>query len=186
MSRPSHGSLSAKLGRVPQAFLNAGFVFALVLAAGCLLLSALYLFTFLRSTGVGIEPLADNLRTQPGALEVIINGRLVMTRLSLLSCGIFVGIAFGFLGFGLCLLGVKESIDVDMESQSYKARFVRMSPGVLIIVCSSLLTGFCATRETPFWYENTVNAQSEETTGREKESTRRALPEQSKEFSKSP
>lgn len=186
MSRSSQIPVSAKLGRVPQAFLNAGFVFALVLAAACLLLSALYLFTFLRTTVTGIEPMAESLRTQPGALEVLINGRLVTTRLSLLSCGIFVGIAFGFLGFGLCLLGIKESIDVDVESDSYRARFARMSPGVLIIVCSSVLTGFCATRETPFWYEKAISTQSQETSGGEKEPTERDLPPQSKEFSKSP
>ena len=191
-------SASRRLGNVPQAFLNAGFVFALVLAGACLLFSAIYLYTFLRGTSAGIDPVVQGLQTNPssGSLEVIINGRLVMARLSLLSCGIFVGVSFGFLGFALCLLGIKESIDVDLETDTYKAKFARMSPGVLIIICSSILTGFCATRQTPFWYEKTVDASA----NRQQESRSptnartdsqlndqkgdRNVPDRSKEFSK--
>jgi hypothetical protein len=183
-----------RLGTVPQKFLNVAFVFALVLAAICLLFSALYLYSFLRGTSAGLDPVVQNLQTNqiPGALEVVINGKLVMARISLLSCGIFVGISFGFLGFSLCLLGIKESIDVDLESDTYKARFARMSPGVLIIVCSSILTGFCATRETPFWYEKTMNANvtgqvtsSDESNGTTDKSGfgGRDVPPKSKEFS---
>jgi len=153
-------SIAKRLGSVPQMLLNAGFIFALVLAGVCLLVTAIYLYTFLRGMTTGIDPIVQALEKSPtpGSLEVIINGRLVMARLSLLSCGIFVGISFGFLGFALCLLGVKESTDVDLETDTYKAKFARMSPGVLIIICSSILTGFCATRQTPFWYEKTVES----------------------------
>jgi hypothetical protein len=186
--------VAKRLGTVPQTFLNAAFVFALVLAALCLLFSALYLYSFLRGTSAGLDPVVQNMQTNqsPGSLEVLINGKLVLARISLLSCGIFVGIAFGFLGFSLCLLGIKESIDVDLQSDTYKAKFARMSPGVLIIVCSSILTGFCATRETQFWYEKTINANvdrkansSAQGNGATDEggSAKRNVPDESKEFS---
>lgn len=178
--------------------LNAGFIFALVLAGICLLITAVYLYSFLRGTTTGIDPIVQALEKSPttGSLEVIINGRLVMARLSLLSCGIFVGVSFGFLGFALCLLGVKESIDVDLETDTYKAKFARMSPGVLIIICSSILTGFCATRQTPFWYEKTVESpasrhvdESSPTDGPDDSQLKdqrkdRNVPDRSNEFSK--
>jgi hypothetical protein len=121
-----------------------------------------YLFKFLAATNEGITSTIQSVGTNvlPGATEVIINGRLVMGRIALLSCGILVGISFGFLGFALFLLGIKESIDVDLNTETYKAKFARMSPGVLIIICASILTGVCATRQTPFWYDNTINASS--------------------------
>jgi len=153
-------STAKRLGSVPQVFLNVAFIFALVLAGVCLVFSTVYLYVYLKGTMAGIDSISQALEKNPvvGSLEVMINGRLVMGRLSLLSCGIFVAVSFGFLGFALCLLGIKESIDVDLSTDTYKAKFARMSPGVLIIVCSSILTGFCATRETPFWYEKTIEA----------------------------
>lgn len=153
-----HRENRARLGTVPQQFLNIAFVFALALAGICLVVSAVYLFAFLSSTNGSIETIVRNIGSNqsPGQLEAAINGRLVVARIALLSCGILVGLAFGFLGFALFLLGIKESIDVDVDLDSYKANFARMSPGVLIIICSSILIGVCATRQTPFWYENTL------------------------------
>lgn len=152
------------LGKVPQWLLNLGFVFALVLSGACLFFSAVYLYNFLTSTNAGIETLIQNAKTDStqGTLEVAINGRLVMARIALLSCGILVGVSFGFLGFALFLLGIKQSMDVDLDAETYKGKFARMSPGVLVIVCSAILTGICATRETPFWYDKTVSAATAE------------------------
>lgn len=180
-------------GKITQVLFNLGFVFALILAAVCLFFSAQYLYNFLSSTNSGINAVIQDAKTNtdPGALEVIINGRLVMARIALLSCGIFVGISFGFLGFALFLMGIKESIDVDFDSDTYKAKFARMSPGVLVIICSSILTGYCATRPTPFWYDNsttsTVNQQEDKDsteTNQEEKQEGRDLPRRSKDFSK--
>jgi hypothetical protein len=172
-----------RLGSVPQTFLNIAFVFALLLGGICLFVSAFYLYRFLQATSAGLDPMVQSAGTNqtPGALEVMINGRLVMARISLLSCGIFVGIAFGFVGFSMCLLGIKESVDVDLTNETYKARFVRLSPGVLIIICSTILTGVCATRETPFWYKKTLEAGATTQT----DSTR-DVPTQSGDFSNKP
>jgi hypothetical protein len=73
------------------------------------------LFQYLNSANTGITQVLDNVANQQvkletGQLEVLINGRLVMARLGLLSCGVLAGVAFGFLGFALFLLGIKETI----------------------------------------------------------------------------
>ena len=147
-----------KLGRVPQRLIDAGFVLALLLSATCLVISAVYLFTFLSSTndGIGLTLTQTDVSRAPVALETAVNGRLVMGRLGLLSCGILVGIAFGFLGFALFLIGIRESVNLDLETNIYKAKFAQMSPGVVIILCSAILVGVCATRETPFWYDHST------------------------------
>ena len=64
--------------------LNAGFVFALVLAAVCLVSSALYLYTFLSTTMFKIDALLARAGT-PGVSEVLIqlgiNAALVSARI---------------------------------------------------------------------------------------------------------
>lgn len=162
-SSQRHGSLEAG-GRFPQTLLNVGFAFALLLSGACLILSAIYLYRFLFETNIGVEQLIAKVGTNlpPGTLEVAINGRLVMARVALLSCGIFAGLAFGFLGFALFLLGIKKEIDVDAQYESVQIKFARMSPGVLVILIAAVLIGVCATRATPFWYENAVVETPEE------------------------
>lgn len=137
--------------------LSVGFVFALVLALLCLGLSVFYLFQYLNSANTGITQILDKVANQQikletGQLEVLINGRLVMARLGLLSCGVLAGVAFGFLGFALFLLGIKETMDVSFDNVSYKANVARMSPGVFLIAIAAVLIGVCASRETPFNY----------------------------------
>lgn len=153
----SRGKSNQSNGLVSRKLLSVGFVFALVLAVICLSLSLFYLFQYLNSANTGITQVLDKVAAQQiklevGQLEVLINGRLVMARLGLLSCGVLAGVAFGFLGFALFLLGIKETMDVSFEADSYKANAARMSPGVFLIVVAAVLIGVCATRETPFNY----------------------------------
>jgi len=151
------GAVSQRTGFVSKKLLNAGFVFALVLALLCLIFSSFYLFQYLRSANTGITQLLDKvavkqIELETGQLEVLINGRLVMGRLGLLSAGVSAGLSFGFLGFALFLLGIRESMDVSFEHVNYKANAARMSPGVFLIIVAAFLIGVCATRETPFNY----------------------------------
>jgi hypothetical protein len=138
----------------PQKLLNVGFGLALLLAAGCLTLGAIYLYTFLKSTNVGIEQLVTQAGSSApdGVLQIAINGRLVMARIALLSCGVFAGMSFGFLGFALFLFGVKEEMNVTAHSERYSVKLAQMAPGVFVIVCAAILIGVCVYRETPFTY----------------------------------
>jgi hypothetical protein len=155
--KPSRSKTEKSRTLISNRLLSVGFVFALALSLLCLGLSVFYLFQYLHSANAGVTQVLDKVATQQirletGQLEVLINGRLVMARLGLLSCGVLAGVAFGFLGFASFLIGIKETMDVSFEGSSYKANAVRMSPGVFLIVVAAVLIGVCASRETPFNY----------------------------------
>lgn len=153
----------------PQKLLNVGFCAALVLAGACLITGALYLNTFLSSTNEGVQALLRGPDVlPPDSLNMAINARLVMARMALLSCGVFIGMSFGFLGFALFLLGIKEEMSVAARSEHYFVKLARLSPGVFVILCASVLIGICVTRETPFsYYYKTSQPQSEPTARQE-------------------
>lgn len=155
--KPSRSKAKQAPTLISRKLFSLGFVFALVLALLCLGLSVYYLFQYLNSANTGITQVLDKVAAQQikleaGQLEVLINGRLVMARLGLLSSGVLAGVAFGFLGFALFLIGIKETMDVSFDSVSYKANVARMSPGVFLVAIAAVLIGVCASRETPFNY----------------------------------
>lgn len=141
--------------------LDFGFVAGIVLAAMCLLLSAYYLQQFLTATNEGVGEL---LKQQPASLEgrdlitMGISARLVMARLALRSCGVFVGLSFGFLGFSLFLIGVRGVIDANVEHANSTLTLARLSPGVFVIFCATVLIALCVTLSTPFEYTQTTRA----------------------------
>lgn len=140
--------------------LDLGFATALVLAFACLLITAVYLFTFLRNTNTSVENLLDRATksqiSQP-LVETAIFTRLATTRITFLSCGVFVGMSFGFLGFGLFLMGIKEEMDVSGSAADYKVRISRMSPGCFVLLASIVLIGFCIAHQMPFDYQRGVS-----------------------------
>ena len=139
--------------KFPQKLLNVGFCAALILAGGSFLMGALYLNDFLSSTNQGVQSLISSAGTLPPAtLYSAINARLVMGRLALLSCGVFIGMSFGFLGFALFLMGIKEEMNVVGRYEGYHVKLARLSPGVFVILCATILIGSSVTHETPFSY----------------------------------
>lgn len=144
----------ASLGeRFPQWLLNTGFVCGLLLAGACLVFSAFYLYYFLTNTSAAVENMLKAGESSLLPTDVIglgINARMVMARIALHSCGVFVGMAFGFLGFSLFLLGIKGEMDLDAGAESYKVKIARLSPGVFVILCATVLIGVCAASSTPF------------------------------------
>jgi hypothetical protein len=139
--------------KFPQKLLNVGFCTALVLAGGSFIMGALYLNNFLSSTNQGVQSLIGNAGTLPSAtLYSAMNATLVMGRLALLSCGVFIGMSFGFLGFALFLMGIKEEMNVVGRYEGYHIKLARLSPGVFVILCATILIGICVTHETPFTY----------------------------------
>lgn len=79
-------------------------------------------------------------------------GQLYVARILLLSCGVVVGMALGFLGFALFLLGVEGTQDVEGTAPSLTLKLARLSPGAFVIICSAVLVGVCVTRPLPFNY----------------------------------
>lgn len=149
--------------KFPARILNAGFVFALVLAAVCLVASTVYLYTFLSVTTQKIDGLLGRAGT-PGMSDVLIqlgiNAALVSARLALLSCGVFVAMAFGFLGFGLFLMGIRGEIEASGTVESFGFKVARMSPGVFVMTATIALIGVCVTHRTPFDYRMEQSPQT--------------------------
>jgi len=135
--------------------LNIGFIAALLLAALSFLAGAAYLFWFLRATSGALETLFGKVGDASTALEMAVSARLVLARIGLASCGVFVGMAFGFLGFALFLIGVRGDMGVSAQYESAQVRLVRLSPGVFVVVLAVILIGLCITRPNEFHYKDT-------------------------------
>ena len=128
-----------------------GFIAGLTLAGSCLAAGAFYLYTFLNYSALALPRLFEA-SPRPDILDMAINAQLVIARLALLSCGVFVGMAFGFMGFALFLVGLQGEMDVSGQYESYNVKIARLSPGVFVILCSAILIGICATHKTSFDY----------------------------------
>jgi hypothetical protein len=139
----------------PQKILNVGFIFGLGLAGLALVMTGFYLGWFLASTDSSLERLfegaAKSSLSQP-TFRISITARMILIKMALRSCGIFVGLAFGFLGFSLFLLGIRGDMDVDARSESYRVRLSRMYPGVFVILCATVLVAICVLNSTDFSY----------------------------------
>jgi hypothetical protein len=137
----------------PPWLLNIGFMTALVLATICLLAGGYYLYRFQGATQASVLNVLDGKRTPPaGVFQLALMAQMYLARVQLLSCGIFIGMAFGFLGFGLFLLGVKGQIDAEGSSKALTLKVLNLSPGVFVLLCATILIGTCATRSLPFGY----------------------------------
>ena len=146
--------------RFSSSILNVGFCTALVLAVASLTMGSYYLYDFLESTKSGVIEFIREHSSKPGQEDLLylaINARLVMARLALVSCGMFIGMAFGFLGFALFLIGVRGEMDVDASrgnaDEGFHVKLARMSPGIFVILCSTILIGVCVTRRTDLEYD---------------------------------
>jgi hypothetical protein len=130
--------------------LDTGFVCGLILASICLVAACAYLFLFefdadaiVKSAAMGkVAPQPMLLDQVQLALEV----HLYDAHILLLSCGIFVGLAFGFIGFSLFLVGAQGNVDANVNAPNNLSLSVaRLSPGLFTILCASILVGLCAT-----------------------------------------
>jgi hypothetical protein len=136
--------------------LNIGFLAALLLAAGAFLLAAYYLQRYADSTQAVVnQMLQTGYREKPlesANLELLQNGLGVHTyvaRVLLVSCGMFVALAFGFLGFALFLVGASGDSNVQGEAQGLRLSLTSLAPGTITILAAAILAGICASRPLP-------------------------------------
>lgn len=138
----------------PPWLLNTGFISALVLAAVCLVAGGYYLHEFQQATQTSVLKVINGKAIpEPGVFQLAIMAQMYLTRIQLLSCCIFVGMAFGFLGFALFLLGVKGEIDAQGSGATLTVKVLSLSPGVFVLLCATILIGICATRPLRFDYD---------------------------------
>lgn len=114
-------------------FLAWGYKAAIVLAILGIIASSTYLFYYLYKS----DPQQIKLETMVGFSAE--------RRMVLLSTGIFVAMSFGFLGFALFLIQAKGEIEGSLDYKSAKVNIVRMSPGIFVILCATVIIIFCAT-----------------------------------------
>ena len=116
-------------------FLELGYKSAIVLAFLGIIASAVYLFLFL-----SMSPDPADIRTEMLLLSVTAERRML-----LLSTAVFVGMSFGFLGFALFLIHAKGDTDVDVSTKDYRLKIARLSPGLFVILCATVIIIVCAT-----------------------------------------
>lgn len=146
----------------PSWLLTIGFLAGLLFAGICLVSGILYLFQFSDATNTAIDSLLktyEKPQMNPDILAHGINARMIMARFSLLSCGVYVGMSFGFLGFSLFLLGIKGEMDVQARSETYQVKLARISPGIFLMLCAAILVGVCVT-----WIGSTITYETTTTT----------------------
>ncbi len=162
---PHGGSGEPEMSPVlTEGFFRVGFIFALVLAGVCLLTSVGYLFYFLIKTTNGVATLIDQARAgglSETLLEVGINVNVFAARVALQSCAVFVGMAFGFLGFALFLLGVRGELDLEARNEGFEVKLARMSPGVFVLLLASALIAFAISRPPSLSYERSGSSQTQ-------------------------
>jgi hypothetical protein len=144
--------------KIPAKLLKLGYYSGLIAFFTCLLASLIAISFFLYSTYFWVDTLGASKEIISNV--ELLNARLVMARIALLSCGLLAGLSFGFLGFSLFLIGIDGDSDVSGEHSDYKITLSRVSPGIIVLLAATILIGICATRETPFWYERTVETKS--------------------------
>jgi hypothetical protein len=117
---------------VATRMLNIGFMAGIVLSVFCLGIAGYYLLSYQHYASTALEALNSPVAVEPRNMML----HMYMSRVLLQSCGLAVGMAFGFLGFSLFLLGVGIQV-------------ARISPGAFVMLCSAILVGLCATRNIP-------------------------------------
>jgi hypothetical protein len=135
--------------------LTALFFILLLMAFACLTGAAVYLYRFQEQlSDIPVSILA--VKTESGLVARSLSqqevGALAVSyekRIELLSTGVFVGLAFGFLGFALVVIGVRGDISAEGRHASLTVKLSHLSPGVLVIVAAVVLVGICTTRALP-------------------------------------
>lgn len=134
----------------PPKLLRAGFTGALMLAAACFGFSAVYLYKYLVITSDAVDSIIKEVVIAPASLQMALSARLAVAKYSLLSCGVVTGLAFGFLGFALFLLGVQGNMDVKANQAGNSIQLARIAPGTFVILCAAVLAAISVTHRIDF------------------------------------
>lgn len=137
----------------PQWVLNCGFASALVLSFTAFIAVAVHLYrlqTMLEPSAAAVAP------SDMFLANLNMGARLITSKMAMLAGGMMSGAALAFLGLALFLIGIRSAMNVDASGKKYQATLTQVTPGTLIILCSLLLIGICATRS----FQATTDYQS--------------------------
>jgi hypothetical protein len=124
------------------------FVAAVVLAIAGFIVVAVYLFRYFNhALGAFSAPTMTQLANMaPNAMQSMLLARTGLWKFILQSCGIVSGVALGFLGFALFLLGAKGDMDAAFDDSQHKVQLSRMAPGSFVLLIAAILIGLCSTK----------------------------------------
>lgn len=148
---------------------DVGFLLGIFLAFACFGAAAWYLFAFLDASTHGLEKLVPADWSTPSQVDgqsksaappdprtlqrmvdvtsLAINVQSIMNKMALLSCGVFSGMAFGFLGFALFLVGARGSVNMSAESKGSRFQATQLAPGLFVIICASIIISLSVTQK---------------------------------------
>jgi hypothetical protein len=129
-----------------------GFFAGLGLATLCLVFTVVYIWFYSRNTTTSFDAFySENLNAKSiDNLTGMLIARTAQNKTLLQSCGVVSGIAFGFLGFSLFLLGIRGDTDASGSIQNYSFNLKRLAPGSLIMLASIGLVGISAVHRIEF------------------------------------
>jgi hypothetical protein len=124
------------------------FVAAVVLAIAGFMVVAIYLFRYFNHAVEAFTPptMGQLASMNTNAMQSMLLARTGLWKFILQSCGIIAGVAFGFLGFALFLLGAKGDMDAAFEDSQHKVQLSRMAPGSFVLFIAAILIGLCSTK----------------------------------------
>src|SRR6185437_8019483 len=128
-----HADSQARSEGLAQMLLLRSFVAAVVLALAAFAAVGVYLFNYLNHAVAAFD--SSN-------VEQLTRANFYAMQDILLAKA---GVAFGFLGFALFLLGVKGDMDAEYRNRQHKIQLSRMAPGTFVILMASALIGVCST-----------------------------------------
>jgi hypothetical protein len=150
-----------------QRMIDLGFLTGLLLAIACLMIAGWYLISYQHFASEALRLTVSDHPPSGPALGV----HIYLARALLQSCGLATGMAFGFLGFSLFLLGVSGSMDASATGGGQLGiQVARISPGAFVMLCAAILVGLCATSDIPARMEGGVS-RDEGTAGNEIEAS---------------
>jgi hypothetical protein len=142
----------------------------LIISTACLAGALGQLFWFMwqaKDTLVKLQDLLDKLMeglpkadkpTFPEAkiLRFSVAATISLMRVSLLSSGIMVGVAFGFLGFALFVMGITDAANLNLGVQASQLVLEHAAPGLIVLVVAAVLIAVCVTQriEVPLEPDN--------------------------------
>jgi hypothetical protein len=116
-------------------FLKIGYKAGVILSFVCIASAAVYMFAFLINS-----PDPESVRDELRLLSITAERRLL-----LLSTAMFIAMSFGFLGFALFLINAKGEVETEGSYRDYKFKFASVSPGLFVILCSTVIIIFAVT-----------------------------------------
>jgi hypothetical protein len=125
-------------------------VLGVVLASVCLLAALIQLGWFMYQVGGTMDTMskliADLIKDpsqNAATLRYAVAARIALMHQSLVASGVMVGVAFGFVGFALFVMGITGTAEIEGKTPSYSLALKNAAPGLVLLVVAAGLIAVC-------------------------------------------